>query len=220
MNSAKHTRNSKSSTKANHTKFPKADAFLLDLLGASSPSGYEFEAQRVIESYIKPVADELKTDALGNRLATINGKGNPRVVLMGHMDEIGFIIRYINKEGFLFFDTIGGHDVGLISGRKVRILTKNGYVDGITGRRAIHLLTAEERKQLPKLSSIWIDIGAHSKEEALKRVSIGDAIVYNNEPFIMGGEFLCARGIDDRGGTYVVQEVLRRLSKEKKLAAS
>lgn len=220
MNSAKHTRNSKSSTKATHTKSPKADAFLLDLLGASSPSGYEFEAQRVIESYIKPVADELKTDALGNRLATINGKGNPRVVLMGHMDEIGFIIRYINKEGFLFFDTIGGHDVSLISGRKVRILTKNGYVDGITGRRAIHLLTAEERKQLPKLSSIWIDIGAHSKEEALKRVSIGDAIVYNNEPFIMGGEFLCARGIDDRGGTYVVQEVLRRLSKEKKLVAS
>ncbi len=196
-----------------------ADPFLIDLLKSSSPSGYEFEAQKVIEKYVTPVADSMKKDALGNRMATINSKGSPHVLMMGHMDEIGFIIRYINKDGFLFFDTIGGHDVGLISGRKVRILTEKGMVYGITGRRAIHLLTAEERKQMPKLQSIWIDIGARSKEEAMKRVSVGDAVVYDNEPFYMDNGLLCARGIDDRGGTYVVQEVLRRLSK-KKMAAS
>ena len=193
----------------------KADPFLLDLLKASSPSGYEFEAQKVIEKYVSPVAESVKKDALGNRLATIHSAGSPHVLMTGHMDEIGFIIRHVNKEGFLFFDTIGGHDVGLISGRKVRILTKNGFVYGVTGRRAIHLLTAEERKQLPKLQSIWIDIGAKSKEEALKKVSIGDAVVYDNEPFTMENGYLCARGIDDRGGTYVIQEVLRRLAKEK-----
>lgn len=196
-----------------------AEPFLLDLLHASSPSGYEFEAQKVIEKYVSPVAESVKKDALGNRIATINSKGSPRVVMMGHMDEIGLIIRHVNKDGFLFFDTIGGHDVGLISGRKVRILTEKGIVYGITGRRAIHLLTAEERKQMPKLESIWIDIGARSKEEALKKVSIGDAAVYDNEPFYMENGTLCARGIDDRGGTYVVQEVLRRLAKEN-MAAS
>lgn len=197
----------------------KADPFLLDLLGASSPSGHEFEAQAVIEKYISPVAASLKKDVLGNRIATIHPEGSPRVLMTGHMDEIGFIIRHVSKDGFLFFDTIGGHDVGLISGRKVRILTKHGLVYGVTGRRAIHLLTAEERKQLPKLESMWIDIGAQTREEALERVSIGDTVVYDNEPFYVGDGLLSARGIDDRGGTYVVQEVLRRLAK-KKLAAS
>ena len=195
------------------------DPFLLDLLKASSPSGYENEAQAVIEKYVGSVAEKLEKDTLGNRIATINAKGSPRVLLSGHMDEIGLIIRHVNKEGFLFFDAIGGHDTGLISGRKVRILTEKGYVYGITGRRAIHLLTSEERKQTPKLSSMWIDIGAKTPEEAVKRVSIGDAVVYDNEPFLMENGFLCARGIDDRGGTYVVQEVLRRLAKEKMSAS-
>lgn len=197
-----------------------ADDFLLDLLRAASPSGCEFEAQAVINKYVSPFAETFRKDVLGNRIATINSKGNPRVVMMGHMDEIGLIIRYVNKEGFLFFDTIGGHDVGLISGRKVKILTKHGVVYGITGRRAIHLLTAEERKALPKLESIWIDIGARSKQEALEKVSIGDSAVYEHEPFYLGEGFLCGRGIDDRGGTYVIQEVLRRLAKDTHLQAS
>ena len=204
----------KSDTKSRKPFKTVADAFLLDLLGSSSPSGCEFEAQAVIEKHVASHAESLKKDVLGNRIANIHSKGSPRVLMAGHMDEIGFIIRHISKDGFLFFDTIGGHDVGLISGRKVRILTEKGYVYGITGRRAIHLLTAEERKQIPKLHSLWIDIGASSKEEALKKVSIGDVAVYDNEPFYIDNGFLCARGIDDRGGAYVVHEVLRRLSKE------
>lgn len=210
---------SKSNAKSKKPLKTTADAFLLDLLGTSSPSGYEFEAQSVIEKYVAPCAESVKKDVLGNRIATINSKGSPKVLMTGHMDEIGFIIRHVSKDGFLFFDTIGGHDVGLISGRKVRILTEKGYVYGITGRRAIHLLTAEERKQMPKLHSLWIDIGATSKEEALKKVSVGDVAVYDNEPFYLDNGFLCARGIDDRGGAYVIQEVLRRLSKEKIVAS-
>ena len=197
-----------------------ADDFLFDLLKASSPSGHEFEAQAVVEKYVGPVADSLKKDTLGNRIATINPNGNPRVLMTGHMDEIGFLIRYVNKDGFLFFDTVGGHDVGLVSGRKVKILTANGVVYGVTGRRAIHLLDADERKKLPKLENIWIDIGAKSKEEALKKIAIGDPVVYDQEPFYLENGCMCARGIDDRSGTYVVQEVLRRLAKDKNLQAS
>jgi endoglucanase len=197
-----------------------ADDFLIDLLKASSPSGYESEAQAVVEKYVAQVAEIFSKDVLGNRIATIHSQGCPRVLMTGHMDEIGFIVRHVNKEGFLFFDAIGGHDVGLISGRKVKILTSKGVVYGVTGRRAIHLLDAEERKKLPKLQAIWIDIGAKSREEALKKIAIGDPIVYEQEPFYVLNGCMCGRGIDDRGGTYVVQEVLRRLAKDRHLEAS
>ena len=193
----------------------KADAFLLDMLRASSPSGYEFEAQAVVDKYIEPVAHEYKRDVLGNRIATINPSCERKLLLAGHIDEIGFIVKHVNKDGFIYFDTIGGHDVGLISGRKIKILTKNGVINGITGRRAIHLLDADERKKLPKLESIWVDIGAKNKEEALEKVSIGDPMVYEQEPFYMSNNTFCARGIDDRAGCYAVMEVLRRLANEK-----
>lgn len=193
----------------------KADDFLVALVKAASPSGFEFEAQSVIDRYVEPVAEEYRRDALGNRIASINLKGKPRLMFAGHMDEIGFIVKHINKEGFIYFDAIGGHDVGLISGRKIKILTSKGGVSGITGRRAIHLLDAEERKKMPKLHSIWIDIGANSKEEALKKVAIGDPIVYEQEPFYLENRTFCARGLDDRAGCYAILEVLRRLSKEK-----
>ncbi|MBP5191672.1 MAG: DJ-1/PfpI family protein [Opitutales bacterium] len=197
----------------------KASSFLLDLLKASSPSGYENEAQAVIEKYVAPVAESMQKDTMGNRIATIHAKGSPRVLLSGHMDEIGLIITRVDEKGFLFFETIGGHDPSLILGQKVRILTKNGHVYGMVGRRAVHLLKAEERKQVPEISSMHIDIGAKDKKEALKLVAIGDAAVFDNEPFLMGDDYICARGLDDRVGTYVVQEVLRRLSGVKMDAA-
>ncbi len=194
----------------------KPNEFLVNLVKAPSPSGFEFAAQAVVDGYIQDIADEYRKDAMGNRIATLQPKGKIRLMFAGHMDEIGFIVTQVNKEGFIYFDAIGGHDVGLVSGRRVKILTKNGPLIGITGRRAIHLLDAEERKQLPKLHKIWIDIGARNKEEALEKISIGDGIVYDQEPMEMGNNLFCARALDDKSGCYVVFEVLKRLAKEKK----
>lgn len=193
--------------------------FLVDLLNARSPSGYENEAQAVIDKYVQPSADTYHKDAMGNRIAVLNSTGGPTLMLAGHMDELGLIIRYINKEGFIYFDTIGGHDLSIISGRRVSILTKKGSVKGVTGKRAIHLMSPEERKKVPAKHEMWIDIGAKSKEETLQRVNIGDVAVYDQSFEILNDSVCAARAFDDKAGAYIVCETLRRLSQINKLEA-
>ncbi len=192
--------------------------FLVDLLNARSPSGYEGEAHAVVDRVIKPVADVYEKDTLGNRIATINPKGSPTLMLAGHIDELGLLIRYVDKEGFLYFDTIGGHDKIMISGRRVEILTKNGAVKGVTGKRAVHLMNPEDRKKVPELHQMWIDIGAKTKKEALKVVQIGDPAVYDQSFELLRGSVGVARAFDNKAGAYVVNEALRRLAKVKKPA--
>jgi endoglucanase len=191
-------------------------AFLADLLHARSPSGYEGEAQAVFDRYVKPAADTYANDALGNRIATLNPKGDPVLMLAGHMDELGLIITYVNKDGFIYFDTIGGHDRTVISGRRVIIQTASGPVKGVTGKRAIHLMDDGDRKKVPEIHEIWIDIGARSKKEALARIAIGDAATYDHELELIHGSIGTARAFDNKVGAYVVGETLIRLAKAKK----
>lgn len=194
--------------------------FLSELLHARSPSGYEAEAQAVFDRHVKPAADDYANDALGNRIATLNPKGDPVLMLAGHIDELGLIITYVNKEGFIYFDTIGGHDLGVVSGRRVLIQTAAGPVKGVTGKRAIHLMDEEDRKKVPKKHEIWIDIGARSKAEALERVSIGDVATYDHEFELFHGSIGAARAFDDKVGAYIVGETLIRLAREKKRLAA
>jgi endoglucanase len=197
-----------------------APPFLTELLHARSPSGYEFEAQKVFDTHVKPSADSYENDALGNRIATLNPTGDPVLMLAGHMDELGLIITYINKEGFIYFDTIGGHDRTVISGRRVVINTARGPVKGVTGKRAIHLMDEADRKKVPEIHEIWIDIGARTKKEALARVSIGDCATYDHEFELIHGSIGAARAFDNKVGAYAVGEVIRRLAKQRaKLAA-
>lgn len=95
---------------------------------------------------------------LGNRYA-VYGSGDKTLMLAGHMDEIGFIVSYIDEDGFLFFEQLGGHDNVMLPGRRVAVITKNGYVFGVTGKRAVHLMDAKERKEVPETHQVWIDIG-------------------------------------------------------------
>ena len=194
--------------------------FLAELLHARSPSGYEGEAQAVFDRHVQPAADAYARDALGNRLATLNPTGDPVLMLAGHMDELGLIITYINKDGFIYFDTIGGHDRTVISGRRVIIQTARGPVKGVTGKRAIHLMDEADRKKVPEIHEIWIDIGARSKKDALERVAIGDVATYDHELELVHGSIGTARAFDNKVGAYIVGETLIRLAKErKKLAA-
>lgn len=196
---------------------PKTDApeFLVDLLNARSPSGYETEAQAVVDQYVQPKADSYRKDSLGNRIATLSAKDGPTLLMTGHMDELGLIIKYVDDKGFLFFDTVGGFDLTTISGRRVSILTHDGIVKGVTGRRAIHLLSAEERKKIPEKHNLWIDIGAKDKQDALKRVQIGDVAIYDHAFEMMNGSIGIARAFDNKVGCYVVCETLRRLADER-----
>ena len=193
----------------------QAPEFLVELLKAKSPSGAEAQAQAVYDRYVKPHAEVYANDALGCRLATLNAQGGPTLMFSGHMDELGLIISFVNKDGFLYFDTIGGHDRTIISGRRVIIQTAAGPVKGVTGKRAIHLMEEADRKKVPEIHEIWIDIGAKTKAEALRRVAIGDVATYDHEFELISGSVGTARAFDNKVGAYVVGEALIRLAKEK-----
>ena len=195
-------------------------AFLTELLAAHSPSGYEAEAQAVFDRHVQPAADTYAKDRVGNRIATLNPAGSPVLMLAGHIDELGLLVTYINKDGFIYFDTIGGHDRTVISGRRVIIHTADGPVKGVTGKRAVHLMTEEDRKKVPERHEIWIDIGARSKEEALARVAIGDPATYDHEFELLHGTVGTARAFDDKVGAYIIGETLRRLAPQKKKLAA
>ncbi len=202
--------------KESTSKNLKAPSLLLDLLHARSPSGYETEAQAVLDKTLQPLVDHYEKDSLGNRIASIHLSGNPSLMFAGHMDELGLIITYIDDRGFLYFDTIGGHDLGLIPGRRLQILTAKGPVMGVTGKKAIHLMSPEDRKKVPETHDLWIDIGAGTKKEALSIVEIGDVAVYDQAFMPIRGSLAVARAFDDKAGCYAVMEALVRLSKQTK----
>ncbi len=198
---------------------PKPPAFLVELLEARSPSGFEDEARTVVAKYVKPKANAYEVDALGSCHATLGLNGSPTLMMAGHIDELGLIIIHVDDKGFLYFDVIGGHDRTMISGRRVSILTKKGEVKGVTGKRAIHLMSASDRRKVPELHQMWIDIGAKDKKEALSRVRIGDPAIYDHAFEPLHGSLAVARAFDDKTGAYAVNEAFLRLAKGRKPTA-
>jgi len=189
--------------------------FLKELLNTVSPSGFEEEASSIWKKRAQQFAERVWTDVHGNSFASYNEQGNPRIMLAGHIDEIGFMVRYVNDDGFIFFDTIGGFDLQIVQGQRVWIKTKKGKIPGTIGKKPIHLLKEEDRKKIPPIEEMWIDIGARDKKEALEVISIGDPIVVAYQYEELLGDKIIARGIDDRVGAFVVLEALRLISKEK-----
>jgi endoglucanase len=198
------------------TKLPSVPPFLKELLDARSPSGFEEEAREVVRKRVEKVADTFSIDALGSCHATLGINGAPTLMLAGHIDELGLIIKHVSDKGFLYFDAIGGHDRSIISGRRVDILTKNGVIRGVTGKRAIHLMSPEDRRRVPEMHQMWIDIGAKDRDEALERVQIGDAAVYDHGFEQLHGSLAVSRAFDDKTGAYTVNEALLRLAKGRK----
>jgi len=187
--------------------------FLKELLSAPSPSGYEQPAQRIFRSYIEPFA-KVTGDVMGNVYGFIPGSSqeSPRVMLVGHSDEIGLQIRYIDDKGFLWFSAIGGVDPHLTPGLSVNIHAKNGTVRGVIGKKPIHLMEAKERESVVKLDAQYIDIGAVDKKEAEGLVRVGDPVTFAAEFSCLQGERVTARGFDDKAGSFIVAEVLRQVS--------
>lgn len=187
--------------------------FLQALVAAPSPSGYEQPAQRLFRAYIEPFA-VVTTDVLGNVYGNIGGSGEqlPRVMLVGHSDEIGLQIKYIDDKGFLWFAAIGGVDPHLTPGLAVNIHGKNGVVTGVIGRKPIHLIEPKERDTVVKLEAQYIDIGAVDRKEAEALVRVGDPVTFAAEFRTLQGTRVTARGFDDKAGSFVVAEVLRQVA--------
>jgi tetrahedral aminopeptidase len=186
--------------------------FLKRLVDTPSPSGYEQRVQRVFRDRVSGFASDVRTDLLGSVFAAVNPSGSPRIMLAGHADEIGFQVRYIDEDGMLFFGSIGGHDVVVTVGQRVTVHTASGPVLGVLGRKAIHLLDADERNKMPKLDDLWIDIGAKDRADAESIVAIGDCVTYDHELERLRGDMCVARSFDDKMGVFVVAETLRLLS--------
>lgn len=185
--------------------------FLEQLLDAPSPSGYEQPAQRVFREYVAPWCDELTTDVMGNVFARVAGKGRdlPKVMVVGHTDEIGLQVKYIDDKGFLYFAAVGGVDAHLTPGKRVNIHTTAGPLPGVIGKKPIHLMDAKDRETVVKLEAQYIDIGARDKKEAQKLVRVGDAVTFESSLTRLHGDRVASRGFDDKAGCFVVAEVLR-----------
>lgn len=190
-------------------------SFLKELMRQPSPSGFEVPAQKVIKARLKPFADKVATDVHGNVIGLLNEKAPLKVMLAGHVDEIGLMITHIDSNGFIYFAMIGGMDPVVAVGQRVCIISRRGSVRGVIGRKPIHLMDAGERGKELKIDDLWIDIGARNKKDAQQAVAVGDPIVVNPDFIEMRNGLVSSRAFDDRIGAWVIVEVLRALQGRK-----
>ena len=152
-------------------------------------------------------------DAMGTPVARVDGRGeHPLLAVVGHIDEIAVLVSHVTKEGQLKVVSSGGWDAQILVGQRVEVLTQNGPVPGVCGRKPIHLLEREERKKAVELKALHVDIGANDRDEALERVRLGDPIVIATQPLDLLGGRLASRALDNRLGVYVALEVARRVA--------
>lgn len=189
--------------------------FLCDLLGQCGPSGFEEAVQNVWTARTEKFSDSVSRDVHGNAIAVLNPEAEVKIMLAGHCDEIGFIISHISSEGMLHVMPIGGIDPGVLPGSQVKVQTDNGWIDGVIGKKAIHLMTVAERKEVLPIKEMWVDIGAKDKDDALSVVKVGDAVSYAPNFMELRNGIFTSKGCDNKMGAFVVSEVQKILSERK-----
>jgi endoglucanase len=186
--------------------------FLKRLLDTPGPSGFETAAARVWRAEAEGFADRVDVDVSGNSSAVL-GSGGPRVMLAGHIDEIGLMITHVDDEGFLYVDGIGGWDPQVLIGQRIRFLTRSGPVVGVVGKKPVHLMKPEEKEKAAKLSDLWVDVGARDRAAALERgIRVGDPGVVDCTLVELGNGLIASRAVDNRIGAFVVLETIRTLA--------
>ncbi|MDQ6606613.1 MAG: M42 family metallopeptidase, partial [Actinomycetota bacterium] len=184
---------------------------LQQLITAPAPSGHESGAARVWREGCAEFA-EVKGDKVGSSSARVSARApgdGPVLAIVGHIDEIGLHVTHIDDDGYLHFGNIGGWDSIVLVSQRVSVTTRAGQVPGVIGRKPIHLLKEEERKQAPELKDLVIDIGAKDGDEAKSRVRIGDFAVIDASPLEFPNDRLVSRSLDNRVGCYVAAEAAR-----------
>ncbi len=189
--------------------------FLRRLIKTPSPSGWESDIQKVCAEYARPYADDVYKDVHGNQYHVKNKSAELRVMLAGHVDEIGLMVNMIDEKGFIFIVAVGGIDPAVLAGQRVVLHGAKGAVPGVIGRTAIHLTDQEDRGKPMKLHQLWIDIGAKDKEDAEQAVAVGDPITIDMGLQELRNGRVVARAFDNRVGAFVVLETLRLLEKRK-----
>jgi putative aminopeptidase FrvX len=182
---------------------------LRTLLTAPGPSGYETAAAAAWRDAAAEFA-EVTVDDLGSSVARVKGTaGGPLLAIVGHIDEIGVHVTHIDDDGFLRFGGVGGWDPIILVGQRVELLTREGPLPGVIGKKPIHLMKDEDRKRVPELKDLHIDVGATNGDDARARVRIGDVAVIAGEPVELAGGHVVSRALDNRIGCYVALEAAR-----------
>lgn len=185
---------------------------LRKLVEVGGPSGYEQAVQAVFADDARSHGAEVLTDVIGNVIATLNPGAPVSVMLAGHADEIGFLVRYIDDDGFLYFGAVGGWDPEIAVGQHVTVHSATGPVPGVIGKRAVHLMSAEDRAKKSQLHDFWIDLGVTSRDEAASAVEIGDPVTMRRSMQLLLGDRATAKSFDDRMAVWVCAEVVRLLA--------
>jgi endoglucanase len=182
---------------------------LRTLLTSPGPSGYETAAAAAWRDAAAAFA-EVSVDNLGTSIARVKGTaGGPLLAIVGHIDEIGVHVTHVDDDGFLRFGGVGGWDPIILVGQRVTLLTREGPLDGVIGKKPIHLMKDEDRKRVPELKDLHIDVGAKDGDDARKLVRIGDVGVIAGEPVELANNRVISRSMDNRIGCYVALEAAR-----------
>lgn len=190
--------------------------FLYDLLKTPSPVGFEEKIQRVVKKRMESYADTIQSDVHGNLTVGINTKAKRKVLLAGHCDQIGFMVKHITDKGYLYLDALGGIDTTVLPGASVTIYGKKGAVPGVFGHVPIHLQPVEKRGKLStSMTAAWVDIGARDKKDAEKQIEIGDYAIFTPAVTELNNDIITGPGLDNRVGLFVVMEALRLVARGK-----
>ncbi|GAA5502979.1 putative aminopeptidase YsdC [Deinococcus xinjiangensis] len=180
--------------------------FLFALLSEAAPSGLERRAADVWLAEASRFA-RTREDHYGNVYAELGPEDAPAIALMGHLDEIGLIVSHVNDSGFVSVLGVGGWDPQVLVGQRIRLLAPEGDLIGVIGKKAIHVMDAEERTKASKLEDLWIDVGL-SPDEVKQRVPVGTYGVIEQAPLMVGNKVV-SRAIDNRIGAFIVLEALK-----------
>jgi endoglucanase len=186
------------------------DDLLKKLLNASGISGYEKEIAGIMDAELRKICDKVEIDSFGNVIAT-KGKGKKKIMLSSHMDEVGLVVKHVTKEGYINFIKVGGIDDRILLGQRVLIKAKKGDVVGVIGAKPPHLQKEEEKKLPPKYEDMFIDIGCRSQEEALKKIDIADAVIFEPRAGILHDNLYFGKAVDDRVGCYALIKIMEKL---------
>jgi putative aminopeptidase FrvX len=192
-----------------------APGVLRDLLTAAGPPGHEAAPARVWREAAEAFRAEVTADAMGSSVARVAGRADhPLLAVIGHVDEIALLVSHVSDKGFLHVVRSGGWDPQVLVGQRVEVLTRDGAIPGVVGRKPIHLLEGDERKKAMELKQLHVDIGAHDGDDARERVREGDQVVIAADPVELPNDRLASRALDNRLGIYVALEVARRVSEQ------
>ncbi len=184
---------------------------LRELSEANAPSGFEEEVRAIARRELASLVDEIRQDEMGNLIAIRRGQRQGdrlRIMLAGHMDEIGFLVKYVEDEGFLRLNPLGGFDPKVLIAKRVTVMGKSGKLTGVIGAKPIHVMTDEEKKALPKLESLFVDLGLPA-DQVKEQVEVGTPVTLE-QSFRHWGDVATGKALDNRVSVWVIVRALQR----------